>query len=697
MLQAQSKGQGGGAFCRRAENGGSKDGNMPPHLHFLTTDRPRASAPHQLEPGLRPIGPDRQAKREPNMGLCLVKMAAPISRCHYDVLELPRTATVDDVKAAYRRLALIHHPDKNGGTQESTDRFRTIQTAYSILTDENERAWYDAHREDIVGGGVDKSERLVNVYAYFSGDCFDGMDDAPRGFYTVFADVFRRVAAEEGRYAEPDAPPSPPLAVFGDAATPGDAVAAFYASWGAFASRTTFSWADEHNPLEAANRYERRAMEKENKKLRDTARRERSESVRALVSYCQRRDKRYLLHVVEARRRADEDEARRRAVQQERARAAAEERAACAAEHAREAAAREEEIRASGSYRLADDDASAQRGGGSRKRAALEAARAAPGLVVRAEIATDAAGPDDFEDDEGAVTVFVCEVCDKSFRSAAAMANHESSKKHVQNLRALGIPARPAGASSTVDAALMVPEPLPPAAVPSFASFAGDASPGVSTTVACAHSAEGDRPAQADGDAHARDDDDGDAAAHESSDSDSGLAGGGLGGSKKARKKLARAATRKAQLLASLVSPETDDEGGDAAAEAAEGGAAEPEAAVVAALAKPPRKARRAAKADRPPPPPAEGSVASLLAAAAAVSISGAGRGGGGGRGEKQPRKALHIAGAGFAADAALCEVCAERFETRNALFAHIRATGHAALHEERGGGGSRAARKAAR
>ena len=627
-------------------------------------------------------------------------MAAPLSRCHYDVLELPRTATVDDVKAAYRRLALIHHPDKNGGTPESTDRFRTIQTAYSILTDENERAWYDAHREDIVGGGVDKSERLVNVFAYFSADCFDGMDDAPRGFYTVFADVFRRIAAEEGRYAEPDTPPSPPLAVFGDATTPGDGVAAFYTSWGAFASRMTFSWADEHNPLEAANRYERRAMEKENKKLRDTARRERSEAVRALVSYCQRRDKRYLLHLVEARRRADEDEARRRAVQHERARAAAEERAAFAAEHAREAAAREQEIRASGSYRLADDDASAQRGGGSRKRAALEAARAAPGLVVRAEIATDAAGPDGVEDDEGAVTVFVCEVCDKSFRSAAAMANHESSKKHVQNLRALGIPARPpAGASSTADAAVIVPEPLPPpAAGPSGASSAGDVSPGAPAAVACTEPAKGDRPTRADVEAHPRDDD-GDAATQESGDSDSGLAGG-LGGSKKARKKQARAAARKAQLLASLVSPETDDEGEDAAAEATGGGAAEPEAAVVAAAtldkaAKPLRKARRAAKADRAPPPPAEGSVAGLLAAAAAVSISGAGRGGGGG--EKQPRKALHIAGAGFAADSALCEVCGERFETRNALFAHIRATGHAALHEERGGGGSRAARKAAR
>lgn len=55
-------------------------------------------------------------------------MAAP-KRCHYEVLELPRTATFDEVKAAYRRLALVHHPDKNGGSVESTERFRIIQTA----------------------------------------------------------------------------------------------------------------------------------------------------------------------------------------------------------------------------------------------------------------------------------------------------------------------------------------------------------------------------------------------------------------------------------------------------------------------------------------------------------------------------------------------------------------------------------------
>lgn len=60
-------------------------------------------------------------------------------RNHYQTLGIDKTATQDDIKRAYRRLASQHHPDKGGDTQ----RFQEIQQAYSVLGDEQSRQQYD--------------------------------------------------------------------------------------------------------------------------------------------------------------------------------------------------------------------------------------------------------------------------------------------------------------------------------------------------------------------------------------------------------------------------------------------------------------------------------------------------------------------------------------------------------------------------
>lgn len=71
--------------------------------------------------------------------------------CHYAVLEVERTATEEDLKKAYRRQALKWHPDKNPDRiNEANQRFRLIQEAYEILSDPQERTWYDNHRESIL-------------------------------------------------------------------------------------------------------------------------------------------------------------------------------------------------------------------------------------------------------------------------------------------------------------------------------------------------------------------------------------------------------------------------------------------------------------------------------------------------------------------------------------------------------------------
>ena len=78
----------------------------------------------------------------------------PQLQCHYALLEVDRDADQDAIRRQYRRLALQWHPDKNPDrVAEATERFRQIQAAYSVLSDPQERAWYDQHRESILRGG----------------------------------------------------------------------------------------------------------------------------------------------------------------------------------------------------------------------------------------------------------------------------------------------------------------------------------------------------------------------------------------------------------------------------------------------------------------------------------------------------------------------------------------------------------------
>lgn len=71
--------------------------------------------------------------------------------CYYELLELERTATQKDIEKAYKKAALKWHPDKNKD-EDTTDKFQAVSEAYTVLSDPNERAWYDSHREQILKG-----------------------------------------------------------------------------------------------------------------------------------------------------------------------------------------------------------------------------------------------------------------------------------------------------------------------------------------------------------------------------------------------------------------------------------------------------------------------------------------------------------------------------------------------------------------
>ena len=66
----------------------------------------------------------------------------------YNILEVPETAAIDEIKKSYRRLSLIHHPDKNNNSPESAQKFQKISEAYETLGDADKKKEYDMTRNN---------------------------------------------------------------------------------------------------------------------------------------------------------------------------------------------------------------------------------------------------------------------------------------------------------------------------------------------------------------------------------------------------------------------------------------------------------------------------------------------------------------------------------------------------------------------
>jgi len=100
----------------------------------------------------------------------------------YSVLEVERTASDDDIKKAYRKLAMKYHPDRNNCSKDAEERFKEITEAYDVLRDPQKRSVYDRDGEaGLRGGGgggfhhVDLSEALGIFMRDFGG--FGGLDE----------------------------------------------------------------------------------------------------------------------------------------------------------------------------------------------------------------------------------------------------------------------------------------------------------------------------------------------------------------------------------------------------------------------------------------------------------------------------------------------------------------------------------------
>ena len=83
---------------------------------------------------------------------------------HYAVLGLASSATLADVKKAYRQKAAFYHPDRNDA-EDAADRFRTVQEAYDVLIDPEKRQAYDDNRRrNLLDSPIDTAREIWQNY-----------------------------------------------------------------------------------------------------------------------------------------------------------------------------------------------------------------------------------------------------------------------------------------------------------------------------------------------------------------------------------------------------------------------------------------------------------------------------------------------------------------------------------------------------
>jgi DnaJ-class molecular chaperone len=108
----------------------------------------------------------------------------------YKVLGVSRTASEDEIRSAYRKLAKQFHPDFNPGKKEAEERFKTISAAYEILSDPDQRARYD--RGEIDESGAERRPDYSYYRGFAEGPQGGKYRDSDEGIYTEdeLSDVF---------------------------------------------------------------------------------------------------------------------------------------------------------------------------------------------------------------------------------------------------------------------------------------------------------------------------------------------------------------------------------------------------------------------------------------------------------------------------------------------------------------------------
>src|SRR6478609_3341259 len=96
-------------------------------------------------------------------------------RDFYEILGVSKSASQDEIKKAYRKVAMQFHPDRNPGDKVAEERFKEAAEAYEVLSDADKRAQYDRFgHEGMRAQGFSGFSGVDDIFSHF-GDLFDGL------------------------------------------------------------------------------------------------------------------------------------------------------------------------------------------------------------------------------------------------------------------------------------------------------------------------------------------------------------------------------------------------------------------------------------------------------------------------------------------------------------------------------------------
>lgn len=116
---------------------------------------------------------------------------------YYEILEVSHNAAPEEIKKAYRRMALKFHPDRNPNNKEAEEKFKEAAEAYSVLIDPEKRSIYDRFGHDGLRG------EEFSGFSGFNSSIFEGFEDILGDFFNFsFGDIFGTRTRKRARYPQ---------------------------------------------------------------------------------------------------------------------------------------------------------------------------------------------------------------------------------------------------------------------------------------------------------------------------------------------------------------------------------------------------------------------------------------------------------------------------------------------------------------